>query len=76
LEDEAVLKDCLTEAGVNVDEIIALSQSKEIKAALQATTDDAIEKGVFGLPTMFVDGQMYWGADRWHLIADQLNEQV
>jgi 2-hydroxychromene-2-carboxylate isomerase len=31
---------------------------------LKATTDEAVARGVFGAPTSFVDGKMFFGNDR------------
>jgi 2-hydroxychromene-2-carboxylate isomerase len=36
----------------------------EDKAALRANTDRALELGVFGVPTVAVGGEVYWGDDR------------
>ena len=38
-------------------------QDADVKAQLQAHTDEAIAKGVFGVPTMEVDGKLFWGLD-------------
>jgi 2-hydroxychromene-2-carboxylate isomerase len=35
----------------------------EVKAQLKANTDDAIARGVFGVPAMEVDGRLFWGLD-------------
>jgi 2-hydroxychromene-2-carboxylate isomerase len=37
--------------------------SDEVKAQLKANTDDAISRGVFGVPTFEVDGKLFWGVD-------------
>jgi 2-hydroxychromene-2-carboxylate isomerase len=37
--------------------------SEEVKAQLKAHTDEAIAKGVFGVPTFEVDGKLFWGHD-------------
>lgn len=34
-----------------------------VKSQLKANTDDAITRGVFGVPTMEVDGKLFWGFD-------------
>ncbi|MBS7808278.1 2-hydroxychromene-2-carboxylate isomerase [Variovorax sp. PCZ-1] len=34
-----------------------------VKAELKANTDAAIARGIFGVPTMEVDGQLFWGLD-------------
>jgi 2-hydroxychromene-2-carboxylate isomerase len=35
----------------------------EIKDALRRNTEDAAQRGVFGVPTFEVDGELFWGAD-------------
>jgi 2-hydroxychromene-2-carboxylate isomerase len=35
----------------------------EVKAELKANTDGSIAQGIFGVPTMEVDGQLFWGLD-------------
>jgi 2-hydroxychromene-2-carboxylate isomerase len=37
--------------------------AQDVKVALRAQTDSAIGDGVFGVPTLVVDGEMFWGAD-------------
>jgi 2-hydroxychromene-2-carboxylate isomerase len=37
--------------------------SDEVKAELKANTDDAIARGVFGVPTCAVDDKLFWGFD-------------
>jgi 2-hydroxychromene-2-carboxylate isomerase len=34
-----------------------------VKAALRANTDEAIARGVFGVPTLAIGGELFWGAD-------------
>lgn len=35
----------------------------EVKQALRASTQDAIARGVFGVPTVSIDAEHYWGFD-------------
>jgi 2-hydroxychromene-2-carboxylate isomerase len=49
--------------------------SAEVKADLKAHTDEAIARGVFGVPTIAVDGKLFWGLDalpmlRAYLLGD------
>ena len=37
--------------------------SDEVKAQLKADTDEAIRRGVFGVPTLQVDDKLFWGFD-------------
>ncbi len=39
------------------------AQADDVKAQLKAHTDEAIAKGVFGVPTLEVDGKLFWGLD-------------
>lgn len=38
-------------------------EAPEVKDALRKNTDEAIHRGVFGVPTFEVDGELFWGAD-------------
>lgn len=37
--------------------------SEAVKAALRANTDAALERGLFGVPTIEVDDKLFWGLD-------------
>ncbi len=47
------------ELRVTADALAAL----EVKEALKKNTEAAIQRGVFGVPTFEVDGELFWGAD-------------
>ena len=57
-------------AGVGVDASAArvAIDSPDIKQALKACVDRAIARGVFGSPFVFVDGEPFWGLDRFDQI--------
>ena len=38
-------------------------EEPQIKIQLRQNTDDALKRGVFGVPTFEVDGELFWGAD-------------
>jgi 2-hydroxychromene-2-carboxylate isomerase len=46
--------------------------SPEIKAIAKSMSESAIERGVFGSPWMFVDGEPFWGWDRLGMLDDWL----
>ena len=54
----------LTNAGFDAAATLALAETQPVKDALRATTDGAIERGVFGAPTFFVGDEMWFGQDR------------
>ncbi|GLH32069.1 2-hydroxychromene-2-carboxylate isomerase [Pseudomonas sp. BR1R-5] len=72
LGDVTVLEQVLAEAGFIAAEFQVLTGDEEVKAALKQATEEAVERGVFGAPTCFVDGQMYFGQDRLDFVADAL----
>jgi 2-hydroxychromene-2-carboxylate isomerase len=39
-------------------------ETAAVKDALREATDEAAELGVFGVPSLFVDGEVFWGDDR------------
>ena len=54
--------------GVDGDALVAAVQDQAIKDRLRAKNDAAIERGVFGSPTIFVGDEMFWGHDRLEMI--------
>jgi 2-hydroxychromene-2-carboxylate isomerase len=44
----------------------------EVKAQLKANTAEAITRGLFGVPTMAVDGKLFWGFDALPMLCDYL----
>lgn len=40
-----------------------------VKQRLRAATDDAIARGVFGVPTLGVEGRLFWGHDALPMVA-------
>lgn len=64
MNDVAVIGAVLTEGGFDAKEVVAAVQDDAIKKQLIEATDAAASKGVFGVPTMFVGGEMHFGQDR------------
>lgn len=50
-------------AAAGVPEVLERIQEPTIKQRLRTANDEAIELGVFGVPTMTVDGELFWGTD-------------
>ena len=62
----------VTEAGLDAAAMAEALQQGEIKKALIDGTNEAVERGIFGAPTMFVDGEMHFGQDRLDWIEEAL----
>jgi 2-hydroxychromene-2-carboxylate isomerase len=63
VSDPAVVQTVAGEIGLDGARIVADAQTLESKARLRKQTDDAIARGVFGVPTMEVGDELFWGYD-------------
>ncbi|HUJ87481.1 MAG TPA: 2-hydroxychromene-2-carboxylate isomerase [Burkholderiales bacterium] len=64
LDDPELLRAALIESGLPAERLFELAQTPALKQALMAETERAVERGAFGAPTFFVDGEIYFGKDR------------
>jgi|SRR5579884_3568807 len=64
LADEEALLEAVERAGMDPDAVRAGIRRDEVKERLRAETDAALERGVTGVPTVAVDGRLFWGDDR------------
>ncbi len=75
LDDPDVLIAAANQAGLDGAAIYASSQTDLIKALLRGNTEEVIQRGGFGSPTIFVDKtQMYFGNDQLPLVEYALNK--
>jgi 2-hydroxychromene-2-carboxylate isomerase len=51
-------------SGIGAGELQAALSDAEIKDALRAATDEAAARGVFGVPSVVVGDELFWGDDR------------
>ena len=70
--DSAVVSAVLSEHGLDAHALLELSQEPAIKAALIANTEAAVARGIFGTPTFFMEGEMYFGQDRLDFVEEAL----
>ena len=66
----------LTEAGFDAQKFGQRIQDQDVKDRLKATTDDAVGRGVFGAPTMFVENMMFFGNDRLPFVEMALKGEL
>jgi 2-hydroxychromene-2-carboxylate isomerase len=72
LGDPAKVAEVLTAAGFDAEALQAQIAEQEVKDALKATTEEAVKRGVFGAPTCFVGGEMFFGQDRLDFVREAL----
>lgn len=70
--DPDVVKDVLCQAGLDSAALLAKAEDPAVKAELMANTEQAAERGAFGVPTFFVGGEMFWGKERLAQVAEAL----
>jgi 2-hydroxychromene-2-carboxylate isomerase len=61
-----------TSAGLDPAPILAGIEAQETKDLLRATTEEAVKRGAFGAPSMFVGDTLFWGNDRLPLLEQFL----
>ncbi|MFN7888264.1 MAG: 2-hydroxychromene-2-carboxylate isomerase [Betaproteobacteria bacterium] len=61
---EGTLHDILSARGWDAAALLAHAASAQIAATLEAHTQEAIARGVFGSPFYVVGDQLFWGQDR------------
>lgn len=57
---------------LGVDDAASRMQAPEVKDALRRNTEQAADRGVFGVPTFEVDGHLFWGVDSTDMLIDYL----
>jgi len=72
LAKEDVLADIATKAGLERQRFFSGIETDACKARLRANTDELIQRGGFGSPTMFVGSSMFFGNDRLPLVKAAL----
>lgn len=72
ISDKGVLAELLSEQGLS-PELLIQTADPEVKQRLQASTEEAVSRGVFGAPALFVNGDlMFWGQDRLDFVEKAL----
>jgi 2-hydroxychromene-2-carboxylate isomerase len=73
LDEPATVVAVLSENGFDPQEVLALTADEEVKALLKDNTEIAVQRGVFGAPSMFVDNRLYFGQDRLDFVLEALS---
>jgi len=72
LSADATLRAIADESGIEGDRLLAWVDGEEAAAMLSASTDAAATAGLFGVPTMTCDDEMWWGNDRLDFLEEHL----
>ncbi|HYA34883.1 MAG TPA: 2-hydroxychromene-2-carboxylate isomerase [Candidatus Binataceae bacterium] len=74
ISKDDVMRAIVREVGLDEKEFFEKINSQSYKGKLRVNTEELIERGGFGSPTIFVDGVMFFGNDRLELVEWELSK--
>ncbi|WP_296206793.1 2-hydroxychromene-2-carboxylate isomerase [Psychrobacter sp. UBA3480] len=74
MESPEVVAEVLSKVGIEATDFMACISEPEVKARLKSSTEEAVARGVFGAPSFFVNGEMFFGQDRLSFVEDALRD--
>ena len=72
INDVAVVTRIVTEAGLDPAEYQEKMMDPANKQALVDVTEEAVSRGMFGVPTFYIGDAMHWGQDRMEFVKEDL----
>lgn len=73
LSDLDVLQGTMNENNLDAEAIIKIVTSQECKDKLIANTSDAVNRGAFGVPTFFLNDEIFFGKDHLYQLEEYIN---
>ena len=75
MDDPAIWRAALIEAGFNPDRFFELIERREIKDELMNNTQRSVERGTFGSPTFYVGDEIFFGKDRLRDVEEAITQR-
>ena len=72
MDDAEVIRAALVESGLPADTVLEGIQDPAVKQKLIENTEDAVTRGVFGSPSFFVAGELFFGKDRLREVEEEI----
>lgn len=72
LSEPGAVGEVAAAAGLDPDDVLERIAGEPVKGQLKAATEDAIARGVEGIPTVRVGERLFWGDDRLDEAAESL----
>lgn len=76
LADREVLSRIIESVGLDGSDLDTRLLSRDIKRSIRAYTTEALELGVFGVPTFALEDELFWGQDRMDSLASRIAGEV
>ncbi len=75
LSDMMLVRETMNEAGLDADAYLQGIERADIKQKLLHNTEDAVARRVFGVPTFFVNNELFFGQDRLEFVVEALQRK-
>ncbi|WP_321390258.1 2-hydroxychromene-2-carboxylate isomerase [Emcibacter sp.] len=76
MTSDELLSDIARKLNWDPEEFLAYIGSGDADEKYENLFNDAVERGVFGVPVVIIDDQMWWGNDRLHFVEEYLAEKA
>ncbi|HEY9459898.1 MAG TPA: 2-hydroxychromene-2-carboxylate isomerase [Paralcaligenes sp.] len=76
IDNLGTIKELADKAGIDATLLADAIQQESVKTALRNQIETAMDKGVFGSPFIFIDGEPFWGFDRFDYIRKWLRNET
>jgi 2-hydroxychromene-2-carboxylate isomerase len=76
MDEPEVIRAALLESGLPAEELLARARDPDVKQELLANTDASVARGVFGSPSFFVGGELFFGKDRLREVEEEIEAQL
>ncbi len=72
MDDKDVIQKSLDDSELDGGHILELSQDAQVKQTLIQNTENAVARGVFGIPSFFVGDELFFGKDSLGLVEEEI----
>ncbi len=75
MDDPEVFVQAMNDAGLDGARLASRTQDSDVKEGLMANTATAVDRNVFGIPTIFVGTEMFFGKERLGQVEEEILNQ-
>lgn len=72
INDWRTLSQIAEESGLPGDVLVSAAQDQAVLEEFEDNTNRALDRGVFGIPSYVLDGEIFWGQDRLEFLEHRL----
>ena len=75
VSETSVVVSAIERSGGSVDDLLATARNSKVQDILVQNSEQAVSKGVFGVPSYVVGEEVFWGQDRLEFLDAFLSDQ-